>query len=262
MSELGKAIEKSTGKAPASLILTQLKEWKDKNISQLEKFLGEKRKHEAERLYLAFVYSVNRNPALLECSKSSLIESLLNCAQFRLYPGPLQEAAIVPYKREAQFQPMYQGLVKLGMESGFLIDIHANVIHENDQFDFQEGTSKYIIHRKLLRGDRGEPYGVYAAATLKNGGHEFVIMTKDEVMAIKKKSRAKDDGPWVTDELAMWKKTAIKQLCKLLPKQGEEGELLAKAIDHDNAVERPDLAKKPIFEMGETEVLDREEEGA
>ena len=42
-------------------------------------------------------------------------------------------------------------------------------------------------------------------------------MLRSEIDAIRSRSRASHDGPWVTDPVAMQKKTAIRQLRKFLP---------------------------------------------
>jgi recombination protein RecT len=54
-------------------------------------------------------------------------------------------------------------------------------------------------------------------------------MTIDEVEAIRARSRAGKNGPWVSDWAAMAKKTAVKQLSKWLPMSTEFG--LAAAFD-------------------------------
>jgi recombination protein RecT len=246
---------KNPATAPMS-IKHQLHDWKEKNLETLQSFLGG-HKEDAERLYLAFAHTVSRSTDLLECTKESLVTSLLQCAQLGLYPGPFQEAAIVSYRnkdkgiKEAQFIPQYQGLVKLGKQSKHLIDIHANVVYAADEFDFEEGSKKYLRHKKSLLEARGERVAVYACATLSDGGHEFIVLAPHEVEHIKKRSKsAKSDfSPWTTDTDQMWKKTAIKQLCKLIPKQGDAGKKLAEAIEVDNEIERPDLRKTPIMDL-------------
>jgi hypothetical protein len=72
----------------------------------------------------------------------------------------------------------------------------------------------------------------YAAASFTTGGSGFVVLSPDDVEAIRARSRAKDAGPWTTDYDAMAKKTCIRQLFKLLPKSTE----LARALAHDEAV--------------------------
>jgi recombinase, phage RecT family len=156
----------------------------------------------------------------------------------------MQECAYVPFyngklgRKEAQFMPMYQGLIKLVTQTGFVRKMDAQVVYENDKFDFEYGSKEYLSHRPCLR-DRGEKIAVYAAATLDNGEYKFIVMSREDVEAIKKSSKAansdKMDSPWKHAEFedAMWRKTAIKQLCKLLPKSTE----VAQAIELDNQAE-------------------------
>jgi hypothetical protein len=61
---------------------------------------------------------------------------------------------------------------------------------------------------------------VWALATLRDGSAQFVVLSREDVMRHKARSaavRAGQPSPWDTDEAWMWRKTALKQLVKLLP---------------------------------------------
>ena len=74
---------------------------------------------------------------------------------------------------------------------------------------------------------------VYAVAHLKDGYTQFEVMTRDEVEAIRERSKSKSHGPWVTDFAEMARKTVVKRLCKYLPLSPQ----LAAAIELDNRSE-------------------------
>ena len=54
-------------------------------------------------------------------------------------------------------------------------------------------------------------------AHFRDGGHYFEVMSKAEVDSIRKRSKASDRGPWVTDYEAMAKKTVVRRAFPYLP---------------------------------------------
>lgn len=163
---------------------------------------------------------LKQTPALARCTPESFLGALMTASQLGLEPGPLGEAYLVPYGNTATFIPGYRGLVKLAWQSDQLADIWAEIVHENDEFSYDLGLKRDLTHRPA-KGERGKPTHVYAAARLKSGGTPFVVMAVDEVEAIRSRSKAKNNGPWVTDWPAMARKTAVKQLSKWLPMSTE-----------------------------------------
>lgn len=155
-------------------------------------------------------------PALLQCTPQSFLGALMTASQLGLEPGPLGEAYLVPYGRVCTFIPGYKGLIKLAWQSNQMKNIDAHVVYENDDFDFAYGLDPFL-HHKPTRKTRGEITEVYACASFLNGGSAFVVMSIDDVEAIRKRSKASQNGPWVTDWNAMAQKTGIKQLSKFLP---------------------------------------------
>lgn len=168
---------------------------------------------------------VRQTPQLARCTPESFLGALLTASQLGLEPGPIGEAYMVPFNTKTgmvcQFIPGYRGLIKLARNSGQLVDIWAEVVYEADEFSVSYGLHRDLTHVPKLGDNRGEPIYVYAAAELKDGGRPFVVMTYAEVEAIRARSKASKNGPWVTDWVAMAKKTAVKQLSKWLPLSAE-----------------------------------------
>lgn len=181
-----------------------------------------------ERMARIATTVLKQTPALARCTPESFLGALLTASQLGLEPGPLGEAYLVPYGREVTFIPGYKGLIKLAWQSGALQDIHAQVVYEHDEFDYQLGLRRDLVH-KPATGDRGVPVYVYAVAVFKEGGFAFEVMSIPEVEAIRARSRAGRNGPWVSDWAAMAKKTAVKQLAKWLPMSTELNQ--ASALD-------------------------------
>ena len=195
----------------------------------------------------------NKNPKLWECSKASIASVILQTAQWGLEPDG-RNAHIVPYNNkqtgesEAQLQLDYKGLVALVRRSGEVASLHADVVCEADEFDYNLGEIQ--THRIDFKRPRGNVYAVYATARLKDGSTQSVVMTKDEVDAIAARSRsvqaAKKFGkttPWDTDWSEMAKKTAFRRLTKWLPLTAE---VAKDAIEHDSRLQRQEFGDEPI----------------
>ena len=186
----------------------------------------------------------NKNPKLWDCSKASIASVILQTAQWGLEPDG-RNAHIVPYKNhktgesEAQLQLDYKGLVALMRRSGEVSSIHADVVCEADEFDYNLGEIQ--THRIDFKKPRGNVYAAYATAKLKDGSTQTVVMTKEEIDGIAARSRsvqaAKKFGgttPWDTDWSEMAKKTAFRRLTKWLPLTAEAAK---DAIEHDTRQE-------------------------
>lgn len=144
-------------------------------------------------------------------------------------------------RMECQMIPGYRGLIDLARRSGAVQSISAEIVYERDVFKLSLGVENKIDHAPCLDGDRGEFKLVYAVATFKDGGYQFIWMTKGQVEAIRERSKAKDSGPWVTDYEEMVKKTAIRRLCKMLPMSVE----LAAAVALSDAA---DTGVRPVID--------------
>lgn len=227
---------------PAAQLKDELTKWYTNNEQQVANMLhGDKKK--ANQLFAGFWHAISRAPRLLECSKSSLIDSMLSCAALELFPGPMGECAIVEYKGVAQMQPMYRGLLKHASSS--VASIQSNVVYEKDYFDFEEGTNTYLKYKRSFESDRGNRIAVYCVIKLITGGDIVVVLSPEDIQKVKNASRsAKSEySPWTQWEDEMWKKTAIKRALKLVPLRSNE---LATAIALDDEHESPDKNNKPI----------------
>lgn len=193
----------------------------------------------ADKLARIALTTLRQTPALGRCTPESFLGALLTTAQLGLEPGPLGEAYLVPYGREATLIVGYRGLVKLAWQSGRLASLVVETVHAGDYFRAAFGTEPTIEHeRPALGKPRGDAVGWYAAAVLKGGGKVAVVHDRADVERIRARSRAKDDGPWKTDYDAMAKKTAVRQLAKWLPMSAE----LQAALVADESV-RTDVSR-------------------
>lgn len=177
----------------------------------------------AARMVKIAVMAASKNPAILECTRESVLMSIMTAAELGLEPGgALGEGYLVPYSvkgtKTCQFIPGYRGLISLARRSGQIVSIEAHVVREGDVFDFSLGLAPVLVHKPNM--DVAEPgplKAVYGVAKLVGGGVQYEVMLKSEVDAVRKRSRSGDFGPWSTDYSEMARKTVIRRLFKYLP---------------------------------------------
>lgn len=187
-----------------------------------------------DRMLRIAMTSIQKTPKLVDCTPVSLLGAIMQAAQLGLEPDtPLGQAYLVPFKQSVTLIPGYKGLIKLARNSGELATIQAHEVHEKDTFMFCYGMDPKLEHIPTRDENPGKVIAFYAVAKLKDGSGQFEVMWKREVDAIRKRSKASNDGPWVTDYDEMGKKTALRRLCKLLPASIE----LATAVALDEQAE-------------------------
>ena len=203
-----------------------------------------------ERMIRMVLAAASRNQTLLKCTQKSILKSAIEASALGLdCSGLLGRGYMVPYKNkyltksaghdvyEAQFMPGYLGLCDLARRGGEVQSIRAKAVYESDEFTYCEGLAPNVEHVPSLTGDktRAALRYVYAVAQYKEGHTDFMVMTVPEVEQHRMRSRAKDNGPWQTDYVAMALKTAVRQLCKWLPQSVELENQLSKEIEYDTA---------------------------
>lgn len=185
-----------------------------------------------DRLMKVAVGALMKAPALQECTPASLMNCFIGAAEVGLEPGGvLGHAYLVPYKQVATLIIGYRGLIELMRRSGELASIRCVVVHEKDTFKLTEGIEQTIKHEPFLAGDAGPLKFAYCVAKLKDGSVQVELMTRHQIEEIRKRSRAGQSGPWVTDFEEMAKKTVLRRAAKYLPVASER---FQKAIEIDD----------------------------
>lgn len=179
--------------------------------------------------------AVAKQPKLAD-DLASLLIACRQCAVDGLSPDG-REAALVPYKGKAQYQPMVWGLVKLARQTGEISTISARVVYESDTFDYELGDAERITHKPDMDAEeRGRPVAAYAIAIMRDGGKEREVMTRGQIGGIMRRSKSADldangnptAGPWASDPDEMAKKTVLRNLLKRLPRSSELETALAR----------------------------------
>ena len=127
-----------------------------------------------------------------------------------------QEAWLVPYSGHLKFQIGYKGACKFVKKYSIrpMFDIYAKAVRKGDSFECGVKDGKPYLNWKPLPFNGGEILGVFAIAIFNDGGILYEEMSKSEVDAIRKRSKASGSGPWVTDYEQMARKTVLKRLAK------------------------------------------------
>lgn len=202
-------------------------------MNQIKNFFGNEK--QAMKFLSSVMAAVQKNSDLLTCEPMTVINSFMTMAQLGLMPSDVSgEAFVIPYKGKATFQLGYQGLVTLFYRAGGQ-SIRSEIIRKNDTFSFKNGVILHEIDIMKSNEERGEPVGAYAIAVV-NGMEIAKAMNQKDILEMGKnfsKSYKSEYTPWKEandPELWMWKKTVLKQLGKLMPKN----ETINTAIAADN----------------------------
>jgi recombination protein RecT len=192
-----------------------------------------------ERLTRVALGELRTTPKLLECQPASLMNAIVKASQLGLEVGSgMGHAYLVPYKTECQLIIGYRGMIALARRSGEITSINARVVYANDDFMLEYGLEERLRHIPSTAEDPGAVTHVYAVAKLKDGGIQYEVMTRAEVEAIRKRSKAGNAGPWVTDWNEMARKTVMRKLFKYLPMSIEMADAMSAETDGDLPAER------------------------
>lgn len=176
-----------------------------------------------DRFARILVTECKANPQLLRAEPTSMMAAVMKAAALGLEPGPLGHVYLVPFrngktgKTEVQFLIGYKGIIDLARRSGQIESLYAEVVYEGDEFDYQLGLNRDLTHKRLPTSNRNRITHAYAVAKYKDGGFDFVVLDELEIAARRKRSRASESGPWVTDYAAMARKSAVRAMSYLLP---------------------------------------------
>lgn len=202
-----------------------------------------------DRMLKVALSATARSSALQRCTSQSILRAVMQAAELGLEPGGLLgDAYLVPFRNkirrgdgqtvlveEAQLIVGYRGYIRLARQSGEVSTIAAHVVRERDSFEVEYGLTPRLVHRPNFREARGEPICAYACLNLKDGGYQIDVMSREEIEAIRARSRARDSGPWVTDTAEMWRKTVVRRLLKYAPLSSEQFRRMQEHDEHTDA---------------------------
>jgi len=168
----------------------------------------------------------------------AFMAALLDAARLGLEPGT-EQYYLTPRKVGGRSEILgivgYQGHIELMYRAGAVTAVIAEVVREHDEYRYQRGIDLLPVHRfKPFARDaeRGQLVGVYAYARMLGGEVSRIVeLNRDDIARIRKSSAsaAYDNSPWNNHEVAMWLKSAVRQLQKWVPTSAEFRKELARA---------------------------------
>ncbi|MDE2104911.1 MAG: recombinase RecT [Patescibacteria group bacterium] len=190
-----------------------------------------------ERMIRVAITAVSQSPRLQECDLLTICGCVVQASQLGLDQS-LDECFLVPFWNkkakngrggyDCQLIVGYQGKIKLVSNTGELLGIKANVVRENDDFEFDDGIEPIVKHRYSHIKDRGKVIGYWAGVKLKSGFTSVSFMTVQEAEEHRDRfamTRSKDGkvfGVWIDNPDAMALKTCIHKCLKYVPKSADQ----------------------------------------
>ncbi len=222
---------------------TEIKKSTPQPIDTLKSFLTARREAiaaiavsgmDTDRIIRIALAACAKTPKLLECKPETVYRAIHQAVQLGLEPGgALQHAYLVPYKGECVLIISYKGLVALARRSGEIATVEARVVFKKDRFDVDFGTDPKILHKPYIGDAPGEILAAYVVITYRSGEKQFDVMSTAQINAIKARSPAAGDGPWVNDWAEMAKKTVVKRGLKMAPLTIEATEAMQREDERD-----------------------------
>ena len=212
---------------------------------------------DGQRFISAIISAVNTNPALQECTNSSILSGALLGESLKLSPSPqLGQYYLVPFKDNragttvAQFQLGYKGYIQLAIRSGYYKKLNVLAIKEGELIRFDplnEEIEVNLIDDEEKR-EQAKTIGYYAMFEYTNGFRKALYwsrakMEKHATTYSAGYKAKKGYTFWEKDFDGMAYKTMLRQL---ISKWGIMSIDMQQAIDGDMAVINEDGTKNYV----------------
>jgi recombination protein RecT len=206
--------------------------------------------------------AVAGNPDLLKMDRRALWKACVQAAQDGLLPDGKQGAIVPRWNAKARclepaWQPMAAGIRVKARNSGEIGTWDIEVVHANDDFDYELGDDPFIRHKPKL-ANRGDLVAAYSICTLKSGEKTRNVMGIDEIRQIRdeyseswkayKAGRVKTT-PWLTAEGEMSKKTILHRHAKSIPMSTDLEAIVHRAGTFDSVLPNAQIEHDPARVM-------------
>ena len=192
---------------------------------------------DSEALLQMCISSINRTPALADCTPVSVLSCFMQCAALGLRPSDvdgLGQAYILPYgnknyangEKQATFVIGYKGMLKLLENSGIYAQPRAVYEDDNIKLKLDENGVPTIECPDEVNVDADHSEDklkfVYLSVQLPNGGRYADYMSKRDLLEYREKYAPRNrshqiTGPWAKNFVEMAKKTIIRRSFKYMP---------------------------------------------
>lgn len=184
-----------------------------------------------ERLVNVLYQCVAKNPALANCTPLQLMTAtktllLMGCEPDGVngYLVPVRNCIKDASGKKTWVQgvmpvPSARGLMRMAKQNG-ITNIQTGAVRENEYFRWGVKDGKFSCSHlpNLEAKDTAKVLYYYVLWNEKDGqALHGELMTAAEVESIRSRSKAANDGPWMTDYEQMALKTVIKRAAKMWP---------------------------------------------
>jgi recombination protein RecT len=233
----------STVKQEMQKFEAQMKGYED----TIMKLVGSKYGVSADEFAISVMTAVKKSPKLLQCDRASLFAAVLVSAELKLrFNTPEGFAYVIPYGKDVQFQIGYKGLVEIAYRNPRVKSIYAGVVYNDEveagKFKYSRGLNLVLEHDPIMNRTPEQEkakrvHCAYAVIKLEGADPIIEVLDGNQLNKIKSLSKAGSSGssPYNNGtDVADWmfKKAAIKQALKTVPKQGVSE--IARAVELDD----------------------------
>ena len=158
---------------------------------------------------------VQSNEDLARMPQAQLVPALMKGAYLGL-DFFNRECYAIPYGQTIQFMPSYTGMVKLAKRFSKrpLRDVYAHVVRDGDEFETGMEDGREYVRYKPKPFNEGAIVGAFAVAQYEDGGIKVETMSKAQLDAVKRMSKAQSGTAWKFFADEMYRKSVIRRLCK------------------------------------------------
>jgi recombination protein RecT len=236
------ADEKKDALATKNAVLEKINSQKTALVTRLPKGIDK------ERFFLGIMTAIRRSKAnapagksLAECDPQSVLLAACEAAELGCNLAPsLQLGWLIPYGKEANFQPSYRFFIQKAYETKEVKTFFAEVVYKGDQFDRQYAPKKNLFHAPAPdpakpgeERTRANVLGAYALIEFTDGTIDWEYLTTDQIERHRNHSKQPNSMKWVAFWEEGYRITPIRVIAKRLPLKNRDFEGLVEAINRD-----------------------------
>lgn len=173
--------------------------------------------------------------SLLDCDPNSVLLAAYDAAEQGCTLSPsLALGWIIPYGKEAQFQPSYRFFIQRAYQTGEVKSFFAEVVYQGDEFIRTLAPERNLLHRPSVgERKRENAIGAYALIQFIDGTLEYEYLTAEQIDRHRQCSKQQNSMKWKEFWEEGWRITPIRVLAKRLPLKTRKIEELVEAINRD-----------------------------
>lgn len=186
-------------------------------------------REDAEAWIRGAILEISKTPALVQFAKNNFPAFAGTLTRVAALGLPLNQdmVYVIPFGSRQGMQANvikgWRGELELIYRAGNVETVHHEEIFENDRYEWRDGAPRLIA--PAPEDKRGKIKHAVAWAVLKSGKvSQYAVVSADRIAAAKKaaKGASSPSSPWMLNEVAMWRKTAIHELANFVDSSVEE----------------------------------------